>query len=213
MDITEGDATLPRYTSKQRVLLPVQPLSPFASSSYCSPRSCSPITHKKKPTLCREILNFNSSIWWMTRSVSKFSALSSAECGESRPISWQLLWLVASLETGRSRFGAVRLSQCSKRLRDITQPVLFHVFHSPVRHSSKATHRSLAAFVRILFSRPDLALSVRSLVLSAYDDEDLLRSCSSLFDPELRLVPDNVTFVRAADGLASWWEEVLTRCC
>ena len=111
------------------------------------------------------------------------------------------------------RFGAVRLSQCSKRLRDITQPVLFHVFHSPVRHSSKATHRSLAAFVRILFSRPDRALSVRSLVLSAYDDEDLLRSCSSLFDPELRLVPDNVTFVRAVDGLASWWEEVLTRRC
>ena len=158
MDIMEGDATLPRCTSKQRVLLPVQPLSPFASSSYCSPRSCSPITHKKKPT-------------------------------------------------------SVRLSQCSKRLRDITQPVLFHVFHSPVRHSSKATHRSLAAFVRILFSRPDLALSVRSLVLSAYDDEDLLRSCSNLFDPELRLVPDNVTFVRAADGLASWWEEVLTRRC
>ena len=88
--------------------------------------------------------------------MNKFSVLSSAECGESRPISWQLLWLVASLETGRSRFGAVRLSQCSKRLRDITQPVLFHVFHSPVRHSSKATHRSLAAFVShpVLAPRP-----------------------------------------------------------
>ncbi|KAM7196057.1 hypothetical protein V8F33_006349, partial [Rhypophila sp. PSN 637] len=55
-----------------------------------------------------------------------------------------------------------RLSRCSKTLRDIAQPILFHFF---ARLAQRASQKRLPAFVHTLLWRPDLASSVRSLAL------------------------------------------------
>ncbi|KAM7221625.1 hypothetical protein V8F06_003016 [Rhypophila decipiens] len=56
-----------------------------------------------------------------------------------------------------------RLSRCSKTLRDIAQPILFHFF-ACLEAQVTACKRE-AAFIHTLFWRPDLASSVRSLIL------------------------------------------------
>jgi hypothetical protein len=63
----------------------------------------------------------------------------------------------------RDQSAIARLSACSRYLREIAQPVLFHFFHS--LESLFLLRGRLAVFLRALCLRPDLAKSVKSLVL------------------------------------------------
>ncbi|KAL2261571.1 hypothetical protein VTK26DRAFT_3878 [Humicola hyalothermophila] len=94
------------------------------------------------------------------------------------------------------------LSASSRRLRTIAQPILFHFFHSLSRHID--TRRRLASFVRALFHRPDLASSVKSLVLWTPNDRDLQRMSYEQF-LAVAVRDEDHTFARAAEKLGPWW--------
>ncbi|KAJ4289513.1 hypothetical protein N0V88_006996 [Collariella sp. IMI 366227] len=63
-----------------------------------------------------------------------------------------------------------RLSQCSKRLRGIAQPVLFHWYHGLEKEDYHIQFNRLAAFVRATIQAPRLAKSVRALAFYKYGD-------------------------------------------
>ncbi|KAK4235450.1 hypothetical protein C8A03DRAFT_17811 [Achaetomium macrosporum] len=93
------------------------------------------------------------------------------------------------------------LSASSKHLRAVAQPILFHFFHSLAGQID--TRRCLASFIHTLFHRPDLASSVKSLVLWTPDD-DISRIPDEQIDA-LQIKDEDHTFARAAERLGSWW--------
>ena len=56
-----------------------------------------------------------------------------------------------------------RLSQCSKRLRDLAQPVLFHWYHVLEEEEHDPEIQRLASFVNALIKSPNLCASVKAL--------------------------------------------------
>jgi hypothetical protein len=63
----------------------------------------------------------------------------------------------------REQTALANLSACSRLLRSVAQPILFHFFHSLA--GVVFTLLRLTQFVHTIYHRPDLAASVRSLVL------------------------------------------------
>ncbi|KAH6855591.1 hypothetical protein B0I37DRAFT_424150 [Chaetomium sp. MPI-CAGE-AT-0009] len=89
------------------------------------------------------------------------------------------------------------LTASSRHLRPITQPILFHFFHSLTGQID--TRRRLARFIHTLFHRPDLAASVRSLVLWTPNDE------LPHGQPAVAIKDEDGTLARAAQRLGPWW--------
>lgn len=74
-----------------------------------------------------------------------------------------------------------RLSQCSRRLRDIAQPALFHWYHGLEEEEYFRYAKRLASFVDAVIRNPGLAVSVRALAL--YDpDSDARPRCAFALD-------------------------------
>ncbi|KAK4211740.1 hypothetical protein QBC37DRAFT_484385 [Rhypophila decipiens] len=101
-----------------------------------------------------------------------------------------------------------RLSRCSNRLRVTAQPILFHFFaYLEARVAARrweaqvAIQKREAAFIRTLFWRPDLASSVRSLVLWS-PTEDWWGEARKSF----ALEDQDQTFKRIAKRLGPQWE-------
>jgi hypothetical protein len=97
-----------------------------------------------------------------------------------------------------SQTALANLSASSRRLCSIAQSILFHFFHSLTGWID--TRRRLAAFVHTLFHRPDLALSVKALVLwSPNADIGPHDPKGQYVDREIK--DDDHTFARAAEQL------------
>src|SRR5689334_10947402 len=70
--------------------------------------------------------------------------------------------LPAALEDQRA---IARFSRCSRRLRGLAQPVLFHWYHGHEEHDEIEERDRLASFVRAIVRNPTLAASTRALAL------------------------------------------------
>ncbi|KAK5652627.1 hypothetical protein OQA88_10220 [Cercophora sp. LCS_1] len=95
------------------------------------------------------------------------------------------------------------LSQSSTRLRAITQPILFH-FSLQTNASHIATRARVAALVRALALRPDLASQVKTLVLWTPTNHEFL-NLSHEERVALSIKDDGGVIKRAAEGLGDWW--------